>query len=110
VAFEQPCVSPDGSKVAVVICAYDKTTSTPTPKLLIVTPNQPGSNLLHANVAKGEIYEPSWTPDGNGLVFAMHEGSNRNLYSVNVDGSNLKCLTPKGGNYGYPVYSPQKAK
>ncbi len=56
---------------------------------------------------------PRWSPDGTRIVFQrMIDGSGNpyQIYTVHIDGSNIKNLTEAGGNYGIraeiPAWSP----
>jgi Tol biopolymer transport system component len=88
-------MAPDGSGVAELLAAYDKT--------LVVA-----------------AYQPAWNSGGTRIAFTGygHEGSssgggaNYDLYVMNADGSELQNLTTspddvaKGASQGPPVWSP----
>ena len=44
---------------------------------------------------------PAWSPDGTKLVFVLAIGSDRNIYTVNADGTGLKQIT-HGGTDHFP--------
>lgn len=52
--------------------------------------------------------EPSFSPDGNRIIFVGHAGDEINLYTMNSDGSNCKVLikSNRQRNLVYPSYSP----
>jgi Tol biopolymer transport system component len=52
------------------------------------------------------VTTPSWSPDGNQLVFTGYDGGISDLFTVNRDGSDLRRLT--SDKYGdlHPVWSP----
>jgi Tol biopolymer transport system component len=51
--------------------------------------------------------EPDWSPDGERIVFTS--GPHR-IYSISVDGSDLRRLGATGGSADVPVYSPDGQK
>ena len=49
---------------------------------------------------------PSWSPDGNRIVFSGHFGGISDLYIVNTDGSHLTQLTNDRHGDLQPPWSP----
>jgi hypothetical protein len=49
---------------------------------------------------------PSWSPDGQTIAFSRDAGGNVDIYTVGVDGSNLKRLTEAAGHDTLPLYLP----
>lgn len=65
-----------------------------------------GTNLNQV-VASG--YQPCWSPDGLSIAFSRgksDEGTGKNIYSINVDGSGLKQWTDAPGDEESPNWSP----
>lgn len=65
-----------------------------------------GTNLNQV-VANG--YQPCWSPDGLSIAFSRgksDEGTGKNIYSINVDGSGLKQWTDAPGDEESPNWSP----
>jgi len=51
----------------------------------------------------------AWSPDGRGLVFESDRAGTWDIYTMGVDGSNLRQLThheKTGGSAGFPRWSP----
>jgi TolB protein len=48
--------------------------------------------------------KPSWSPDGNRIVFDSGEGYNRDIYVIDSDGTNLELIIKAEG--GWPDWSP----
>jgi Tol biopolymer transport system component len=50
---------------------------------------------------------PAWSPDGTQIVYSAQVGRHRDLYLVNVDGTNLQRLTLDDANDEFaPTWSP----
>lgn len=65
-----------------------------------------GTNLTQV-VANG--YQPCWSPDGLSIAFSRgksDEGTGKNIFSINVDGSGLKQWTDAPGDEESPDWSP----
>ncbi len=79
--------------------------------------NADGSNVRRitndraANIAN---FAPSWTPDGNALVFASNRDDPQRrkfeVYQINLDGSGLERITYGGQFDGFPNFSPDGKK
>jgi TolB protein len=41
---------------------------------------------------------PCWAPDGRHLIFSSNISGTIQLYTIDYDGANLRCLTTKGTN------------
>lgn len=60
------------------------------------------------NCLNGECY-PSWSPDGNKIVFERHEDGAA-IYIVNADGSNMRRVSGPNGRDVRPSWSPDATK
>ncbi|MCB0210896.1 MAG: PD40 domain-containing protein [Anaerolineae bacterium] len=49
---------------------------------------------------------PAWSPDGETIAFSRDEGGNADIYTVDIDGSNLQRLTDAPGPDTLPTYTP----
>jgi hypothetical protein len=49
---------------------------------------------------------PAWSPDGETIAFSRDVGGNVDIYTVGIDGSNLKRLTDAPGHDTLPLYLP----
>lgn len=105
--FGSPAISPDGASVAFLVGKYKD--GSLSPESLVTAPIAPGGIQARAVLASGKIHEPSWSPDGDLLAFAqdMPDG-HRAIFEIHKDGSGEKNLTGDSGNFGDPVFSPQK--
>jgi serine/threonine protein kinase len=84
------------------------------PQLYLV--NSDGTNLTQLTNMDSGACQPSWSPDGMQLVFispCLGRGefyetiyNESSLYIINVDGTDLKQLTPSPGSDFDPAWSP----
>ncbi|HEY47438.1 MAG TPA: protein kinase [Anaerolineae bacterium] len=88
-----PTLSPDGLRVAFIcsmddwrLCVHDLTTWQ-TQWLHKIT----ASNIEATLSAPGT---PSWSPDGEWILFATEDDGDRDIYRIRPDGSGLENLTP----------------
>ena len=91
--------SPDGSRIAVV---YGKGNLT---DIYVMDPDGI-SNVVRLTANKSSNNNPSFTPDGQQLLFSSNMNGNLDLYIINVDGSNLIQLTDDEYYDAYPDWSP----
>lgn len=95
--------SPDGSRVAFVLCEREPDGSLRRVGLATV----PEAGGIPTVVVRGEVYHPSWAPDGQQLVFAMGKPGSRHIYTVRIDGTELTQRTQEG-DYITPRWSPAR--
>ena len=72
--------------------------------------NADGSGQRQITNLGGANFGPSWTPDGQRIVFSSNYKSPRSrnfeLYLVNLDGSGLQQITSHEEFDGFPMFSP----
>ncbi len=95
--------SPDGSRVAFVLCERRRDGALQRVGLATV-PETGGAPTV---IVEGEVYHPHWSPDGQQLVFAMGKPGNRQIYTVRIDGTELTQRT-QSGDYLTPKWSPAR--
>ena len=49
---------------------------------------------------------PAWSPDGQTIAFSREVGGNVDIYTVDIDGSNLQRLTDTPGHDTLPEFLP----
>ena len=55
------------------------------------------------------VLTPTWSPDGTHVAFSSDLDGARQLYTIRVDGTDLKKLTTAGG-FGRPAWSPDSSR
>ncbi|MEM7347214.1 MAG: hypothetical protein AAF485_23490, partial [Chloroflexota bacterium] len=98
---EQPAWSPEGLRLAYRGCSGE------------------GWGMYTANVISTTIdidsirqlttsddYWPSWSPDGQKLVFMRRNDDKQTIFSLDIDGTNLTQLTSKNNLATTPVWTP----
>ncbi len=116
-----PAWSPDGRRIAFV-STRNSTVGWPQKMYLgeLFVMDADGTNVEQVTHLDSEIMHPSWSPDGQRIVFDCekdHENRRgaRDIYTVRVDGSDLVNLSETIISDGYqghgrfPAYSPDGA-
>ena len=72
--------------------------------------NADGSDQHQITQLGGANFGPSWTPDGQRIIFSSNyknpHSRNFDLYLVNLDGSGLEQITTDQEFDGFPMFSP----
>lgn len=58
----------------------------------------------------GRDSQPSWSPDGTTIAFSSSRNGNKDIYSINADGRNLRRLTNNKYTDTAPIWSPDGLK
>ena len=56
---------------------------------------------------QGNNEEPTWSPSGGMIAFASTRNGRSQIFIMNSDGTNQRCVTPGGGVYESPSWSPK---
>lgn len=106
-AISSVAVSPDSKWVAVCRAQADPAVVV-RPTALAVFPVERSSGPAQG-LLEGPVYDPSWSPDSNKIVFAMPEGeADRLIYTISRTGGTPARVSPDHGVYSVPQMSPQK--
>lgn len=101
-----PKISPDGTKVAYI--KYELNKGTLTDKGTIWVMNIDGESPKQITTSDlGNASLPSWSPDGKKLVFTLTKKNKKDadIYSIDVDGEQLKQHTTNASNDFAPYWS-----
>jgi len=98
-----PCeFGPSNSDTALPLCSdlqKQDPQSIETPEvtdLVVPAPNQDALTIL----------SPRWSPDGTRIAFSYFDGTNRQIGSIDYDGSNFQILVSGPGDHRDPAWSP----
>lgn len=75
-------------------------------EIYVVHPDGSGARNITRHPANDAL--PSWSPDGQRLVFRSTRDGNKELYVINADGSGLLRLTASQGTDTFPHWSPRE--
>jgi len=85
-----PCISPDGTKLA-----FNTESNT---RFIAVADIATRKVAVFKNVPSDNSYGPVWAPDGRKLLFNIFIGSDWDIGLVNADGSGFRVLKKAGPN------------
>ena len=99
-AYEmKPMWSPDGNQIAFL------SSENGNPPYEIYLMNADGSGLQRLTGDANGMTPPSWSPDGSRIAFESYSGENLEVFTINVDGSDLVQLTEDSAS-AEPAWSP----
>jgi Tol biopolymer transport system component len=84
----------------------DEFVTEPTRQVDLYRIDPDGKNEVRLTDVPGFDWYPSWSPDGQWLVFASSRDSDFEIYRMRADGSEVDRLTYSIGNDEFPAWSP----
>jgi hypothetical protein len=103
--FMDIAVSPDGTKIAVVIGERLEDGGFQA-RAMVVMPFEGQGSQNMTPIIQGAVSSPSWSADGSQITYLKTIGSDTDVYRAKADGSSELKLT-NGGNWSSPLFSPQ---
>jgi hypothetical protein len=97
--YSQSAFSPDGQTLAVTGQRRGK-------DVLYLFDVQSRKQIKRFDLALETVSGPSWSPDGERIVFSGMNGGITDLYVINADGAGLRRLTTDGYGDFQPQWSP----
>ncbi len=88
--FDKPAWSPTGDRIVCVSRVENVF------DLYVLNLRTKAFTKLTESNARNE--SPSWSPDGRHIVFASNLKGGSQIFAIDIDGTNLRQLTAKGGN------------
>jgi Tol biopolymer transport system component len=82
-----PVWSPDSSKIAYT-CAENQNSMSD-----VYLMHADGGNKVKLTDTTRYSGYPSWSPDGSRIIFHAISEEEAEIYSMNIDGSDIRCLT-----------------
>ncbi len=108
VGFGSPRVSPDGTRLLLLQGRMED--GSLRPETLLTLPMREAGIQQASNLVKGEVYEPTWSPDSKRVAYAKRIGGKRDLFTMSADGTDEKSLTNGKGDFTTPLFSPAQGK
>jgi TolB protein len=93
-----PAVSPDGSRVALIL------SKSGSPDVWVADSN--GKNLRQLTHTKEDESSPCWSPDGRTICFTSRISGGARLYTIPASGGEMKRLPVQAVNTTEPDWSP----
>ncbi len=67
-----------------------------------------GGGLIQFTGSPGSDKVPSWSPDGNRIVFVSNREGNEDIFVMNADGTAPINITSSPGHEFTPAWSPDR--
>jgi Tol biopolymer transport system component len=95
--YFQPAWSPDGRRIAMVVCGYAWDNCFPDSRIAIANPDGSGLTLI---AAAGGYARPAWSPEGGRIAFGVTtcRTCRSDLYVMRADGSERRLLVANGSD------------
>lgn len=102
-----PVVSPDGKSFVYGVTTYDVKENRGNTDLYLMSVT--GGTPIQLTSFPGSESGPQWHPDGDRIGFLSSQSGSRQLWEVNVDGSNVRVVTDVEGGISNFRYAPNGA-
>jgi Tol biopolymer transport system component len=68
--------------------------------------DQIGNGTILTSLFSGNSYDPAWSPDATKIIFDNDADGDKDIYTMNADGTNQTKLFNSSANETYPRYIP----
>lgn len=106
ICFGNPVPSPDGKNLMFLVGKYSGEGNMEITSLESCDLAPSGVNN-HQTIAPGSVADPSYSKDGNKILYVKEDAGKQAIFMANKDGSDAKNLTGSSGDYASPLFSPQ---
>jgi TolB protein len=65
-----------------------------------------GTGVERLTDLPGDEWFPAWSPNGRKIAFAVSQGREEDIYTMNADGTGVERLTDLPGMVGSPSWQP----
>lgn len=108
--FSNPSLSPDGATLLILDGIVDDGSNFIS-RGIVLLPADPSGGANATLLHKGEVFEPAWLPNSDGVVFVQRDESRqRAIFKIGRDGTGLTNLTKGKGDFASPKPSPQAGR
>jgi hypothetical protein len=106
--FADPALSADGNRLVIAAGTFADGINFSSKQLLIM-PFKPMGAKEGSLLVNGFVRQPSWSPEGDKVAYVkMDEMGKQSIWTISVDGTGEKRISPEGRNFIHPSFSPQK--
>jgi TolB protein len=100
--------SPTGEKIAVITYKRLESSTDRTYEVILMDVNTRATEVIYSYTGSSHLGLPSWSPDGEQLVFSMGDSGDNDLYTLDVNTRQLVQITSSESDDGGSVWSPDR--
>ncbi len=98
--------SPDSNKIAFSSIVFDSNYNYISSEVYVMDNN--GSNLTQVSTPTPAVFnhQPTWSPDGNRILYSTQDNNGNHLFTINPDGSNKTPASATTDSYDTFIVNP----